>query len=465
MRSIFYAIGALLLVSCKSVLPVRDSSFGPVPPMRNLRQSGPQSPVIAPTRGRAVESVGKSDLDLSALVNIAFENNPETRRLWHLSRAADAQGKRAQSVFFPTVNISAAASRVRAETPGFNAACSTVYTCPSAELNYVLFTFGANTANARAAYQNLQAANFQYNRALQTVLYQVQRCYFELSAALAGAEANEADLKDATETFKVGEARLMTGLGDRQTFLRAKANMLQSQYALEAARAVVEIKRAALARAVGIRVSRDLRIAAGKLPEKLAPLNGEVQRMISQALQVRPDLLAMRAAVAAMEYGEKATRADLLPKAILSASGAATEYIHGTGTQAGNVSLALSWDVFDGNNRHYKLLEQRERRRAAVAAYRSAELEVAGDIWSQYHGYRSAFQRLEAAREMLTAATEAFQAVDASYRNGLSGLSDLLHAQGALATARASLVAAESDFSVSLAGLAYVAGTIEPFAS
>jgi outer membrane protein TolC len=412
-----------------------------------------------------VELVGKSDLDLSALVNIAFENNPETRRLWHLSRAADIQVKRAQSAFFPRVNVSTAVSRVRTENPGFERSCSTVYTCPAAELNYVLFTFGANTANARAAYQGLQAANFQYNRALQTVLYQVQRCYFELSAAFAAAEAGDANLKDATETLKMSEARLMTGLGDRQTLLRAKANVLQAQYALEAARAMVEVKRAALARVVGVRVSRDLRITAGKLPEKLAPLNGEVQRMISQALQVRPDLLAMRAAVAAMEYGEKAARADLLPKAILSASGAATEYTNGTDAQAGSISLALSWDIFDGNNRHYKLLEQREQRRAAVAAYRAAELEVAGDIWSRYHGYRSAFQRLEAAREMLTAATEALQAVDTSYRNGLSGLVDLLQAQGALATARASLVAAESDFSVSLAGLAYAAGTIEPFAN
>jgi outer membrane protein TolC len=257
----------------------------------------------------------------------------------------------------------------------------------------------------------------------------------------------------------------MTGLGDRQTLLRAKANMLQAQYALDAARAAVEVKRSALARAIGVRVSKDLRITAGKLPEKLVPLDGEVQRMISRALQVRPDLLAMRAQVAAMEYGERAARADLLPKAVLSASGAINDYDHVGITRTGNVSLGLSWDVFDGNNKHYKLLEQRERRRAAAVAHRSAELEVAGDIWSQYHWYRTAFQRLQAAREMLDAATEAFHAVDTSYRNGLGNLSDLLHAQGALAAARSSLVAAESDFSVSLAGLAYVAGTIEPFAN
>ncbi|MDR0727771.1 MAG: TolC family protein [Puniceicoccales bacterium] len=412
-----------------------------------------------------MELVGKSDLDLSTLVNIAFENNPETRRLWHLCRAAGAQEKAAKGVFFPAINISEATSRVRTKTSGAETIHSTISNCPSAELNYMLFTFGANMANARAAYQNLLAANFQYNRSLQTVLYQVQRCYFELSAAIAAAEANEADLKDATETCKVSEARLMTGLGDRQTFLRAKANMLQAQYALDAARAAVEIKRAALARVVGIRVSRDLRINPGKLPEKLAPLNGEVQRMISQALQVRPDLLAMRAQVAAMEYVEKAAWANLFPKAVLSASYTGPEHQHVGRTQTGNVSLGLSWDVFDGGSRYYRFLEQRERRRAAIAAYRSSELEVAGDIWSQYHGYRTAFQRLEAAREMLAAATEASQAVDASYRNGLCGLSDLLHAQGALAAARASLVAAESDFSVSLASLAYVAGTIEPFAN
>jgi outer membrane protein len=408
--------------------------------------------------------VGKSDLDLAALVNIAFENNPETRRLWHLCRVADAQGKQAQSVFFPAINIATAASRVRTEISGGNQTCTTVYNCPSIELNYMLFNFGANVANALAAHQNLLAANFQYNRSLQTILYQVQRCYFELNAALAAAEANGANLKDATETFKVCEARLMTGLGDRQTFLQAKANALQAEYALEAARAAAEVKRSALARVVGVHISEDFHIATGKLPKELTLLDGEVQRIISKALQVRPDLLAMRAQVMAMEYGEKATRSDLLPKVFLSASGAITDHGHVGSTQTGNVTMGLSWDLFDGNGRHYKLLEQRERRKAAMAAYHSAELEVAGDIWSQYHAYRSAFQRVQAAREMLDAATGAFQAVDASYRNGLSVFSDLLHAQGALAMARSSLIIAESDFSVSLAGLAYIAGTIEPFA-
>jgi outer membrane protein TolC len=396
-------------------------------------------------------------------MDIAFGNNPETRRMWHLSRVAAAQGKRAQSAFFPMVNLTAGTARVRTENPPYSAVYSTVSSYPAAELNYVLFTFGSNVANARAAQQNLLAANFQYNRTLQTVLYQVQRSYFELSAAMATTAASEANLKDATEALKMTEVRLMTGLGDRQTFLQAKANALQAQYALDAALALVEGKRAVLARVIGVRVSENFCIVPGKLPERLTLLDGEVQQMMSRALQGRPDLLALHAQLQAAEQGVKAAKADLCPKVVLSMSGALNNYAHSGSAETFKAFLGLSWDILDGGNRYYQIAEQKEKKQSMVAALQAAEVEVLGDIWTAYYGYRSAFQRVQAAREMLGAATEAFQAMDTSYRNGLCSFTDFLHAQGVLATARANLVAAESDFSITLAGLAYVTGSMDPF--
>jgi outer membrane protein TolC len=413
-----------------------------------------------------VDVVGKIDLDLAMLVEIGFENNPETRRMWQLVRATAAERNRTQSIFFPNVTLSSAVDWRQIKNTqlpdGKQEFHRVTFTYPSLQLSYVLFTFSGNFVNAQAAQENLLAANFSYNRSLQELLFSIQRSYFALSSAIASVEAAEENLRDATETLRLSEERLRIGLGDRQTYLQAKTGQLQSEHALAAACAEMECKRAALATAIGVRVTHDFRIIPSQLPQDLSELSGNVEEVISQAILRRPDLLAAHAKVRALQCKEKAAQRVRLPQLFLNLCGGFSEIRHGGGVDGEfATSINLSWNIFDGFAAHHKVREAHAQKRAAAEDLRREELRVAGEIWTYYHSFQCAHRRVLAAREWVTSAAESFRATELSYRNGLSSFMDLLNAQNVLATARQNRVAAENDFSVTLAGLANAAGSME----
>jgi outer membrane protein TolC len=185
--------------------------------------------------------------------------------------------------------------------------------------------------------------------------------------------------------------------------------------------------------------------------------------MIRKTLAMRPDLLAVNAQLLADEKLEKALARDLYPRLVASVEGCFSDQRHGTSLRNYGLSIGITWDVFDGFEKFHRSLRQREQRKISLANLQGAELRAAGEVWSQFFTYRSAWEQVKSARSFLEAAEESFAATEISHRNGLGSFIDLLNAQNVLASARENVVAAESLFSVSLADLAYVTGDLEQF--
>jgi outer membrane protein TolC len=420
--------------------------------------------ILAVEKNSSADLIGKVELDLTLLADVAFENSPETRRMWFLAQAAMAQKKRLGAAFYPSVSVDSSLGRQRLDNPlqsDSSADRVTVEIVPSLRLHYTLYTFGADRAIAAAAGHALSAANFQYNRSLQTLLFQVQSKYFALNSTLAARDARESNLHDATEVCRMAKARLEAGLGDRQTFLQAKASRLRARCQLEEAKAAIEVARAALAEVVGVRVSRDFRVLRSQLPEKIELLDWDVEQSVVTALALRQDLLAFHAQFQAMEQMERAVMRGFYPKIGIAFEGGRSHF-HGRGSgETFSLSASVSWDLFSGFDRCHRLLEQRAQGKVAFENMRAAGLRAAGEVWSQYFTYRSSFQRLRAARALIVASEEAFSAMEAAYRSGLSSFIDLLNAQNVLAASREGLVAAENSFSTSLVALAHATGSME----
>jgi outer membrane protein TolC len=402
--------------------------------------------------------VGQVDLDLALLVDMAFDNSPETRRLWHGARAAAARSRGAAAPLLPHVTASGAVTREWQEGHGQHSH-GTATAVPSLALTWRLFSFGSDLANVRAARCNLQAANLAHNRSLQTLLFRVQSTYFALSAAEATGEARAAALREAEELLALAESRFQAGLENRQNYLQARAVMLQARHGWEESLALVEQRRAALAEVVGVRVSSQFRIRRSQLPESVG-VTEEVEAMVSRALHCRPDLLALRAQLGAARAGERAARGALLPQLVGSLS-ADRLHIGGAGTEKDfSATLGLSWDLFAGFDRTARRMERREEVKMALESLRGAELRAAGEVWAAYQDHRAAVRQLESAKGLLAAADESFHACEIAYRAGLCPFYELLAVQNRFAAAREGLVAAECRFSLSLAALAHAGGDL-----
>ncbi|MDR0340607.1 MAG: TolC family protein [Puniceicoccales bacterium] len=461
-RRLPFLFSLFLLAGC--ALPLRERDVFRCEPIAVGTAPGNVPAGVLPPRPRgAGELIGTVDLDLALLTEIAFENSPEIRRSWQMAQVAAAQRGKALCAFVPTLSATGSATRQRIENPiqGGKPLSVTIFSEPSLHLNYVLFTFGATRAAADAFGRSLAVARFQYNRSLQTLLYRVQVAYFALDSALATLAVREVNLRDATELQNLEEIRMQSGLSNRQSLCQARAGVLRARGQLEAAQANVERARAALAEAVGVRISSAFRITRSQLPEKVEALDGDVEEMVAKALSMRQDLMAAHSQWQAARSWERAARDNFLPQLVISADGTLSDYRNFGRSKTFSASVGLSWDVFGSCGKSFQLREQRAQRRAAREGLRAAELQAAGEVWTQYFAYRSAHRQLLSGRALLEVAQESFSAAEIAYRSGLCGFLDLLSAQTALASARETLVAAENAFSTALAALAYAVGDLK----
>lgn len=448
-----------LLVGCSSIdsgVSKKDDVFWDPPAresqakQRQLQKYGDANFVPDPSG---------SALDLPMLLDIAFENNPSTKKSWQAARMAAAQSGKAASIFFPRITMSGVTEKSETNTLGLKNSATTFY--PAIEIQYSIFQFGGHTKYADAARQLLYAANYQHNRALQTLAYEVQRCYFALDSAEETVEASQRNLDDAFVAYDAAFIKNQAGLSNIQDFLQAKANRSHAEFDLENARAHVELARANLATAIGVPVSKAIQIVQSNDENDINDLDIDVQDLIGGAMQTRQDMLAQHSVVMAKKDMTWANSSKLLPELVIGGAGN-RKWFRGGNEHFNNFNVyaSLRWTIFDGFNNMYDIIEARAALKSAEQELKRMQLAIASDVWAKYYAFKSAIKQLSAARNYEQSAQESFDSIIIAYKEGLSSFGDLMAAQTQLASARKQTVVSKNNLAVAVVDLAYAMGIV-----
>jgi outer membrane protein TolC len=152
--------------------------------------------------------------DLPNLIDLAQQTNPETRVAWQATRAAAARLGIAEGAYLPTLGAIGMASY--AHLPDYDKMgpflVRTGVLEPLLRLDWLLLDFGRRTADLDNAAQTLLAANLQFNRKQQSVIFAVQKAYFSFDASRARVTARETALKAATVVEQATGIRSRSGL-------------------------------------------------------------------------------------------------------------------------------------------------------------------------------------------------------------------------------------------------------------
>lgn len=408
--------------------------------------------------------IGQTKLDLRMLIDIACENNPTVKRSWHLARSMEARYGQTKSAFYPTVVVSGRIDRSELNTPlGKDARQKSLSNSyyPSVEMHYSLFKFGGTRQSAEAAKNALYAANFQFDRTLQSIVHDVENSYFMLSSAEQTVIAKQNDLEDAKGAYESAFIRHQSGLINIQEYLQAKANKAQAEFELECALANVESNRANLAQLIGVRVSKDIEILHPIVRNNLKETDQSIDDLMAEVIKNRPDIKAAYFQVLSKKKLTKSIQTNMLPELIIGGSGNKKEYEHIKGSFDNfSVFAGLEWKIFDGFKNIYDIIESKENVRIAVQELRQTELQAQSEVWTYYFSFKSALKQLDTAKRFLASAEESFQSMKISYDSGLCKFTDLLTAQSCLANARQQLISSENNLLTNLSNLAYSTGGI-----
>lgn len=431
------------------------------------------SPTWADLRARRLDF--SKPLSMAELADIALQNNPSSRRAWNDARVAAAQVAQARGYFMPTLTGVGAVQRSRttayqdnAGTNNFNLSSDYLQYGPSLQLNYLIINFGGGrSAAVEQALQTVYAANYTFNRTLQTVLLAVQNSYFSVVSAQAGLDAAQAQVRDTQTALEAAQLRQASGVGRELEVLQAQAAHDQALLGLANIEGQVKTAHAALTQALGTPADVPVQIIAPTNDLPMAPSEQKLSRMMDEAIQQRPDIAALRAKLAASEAAITVAGAAQWPNLYASGKVSRDYYERWTGSFQPDSDwsfgggLSLQWTFFDG----LQTVNARRAAQAQAASVRSqlqqAELAAGTEVWNGYQTYTTALKKFQFSLAYLRSSQAAYDLALDSYKSGLKSMLDLLNAESQLAQARSQHISARQEAFTALANLAFFSGALE----
>ncbi len=408
---------------------------------------------------------------LPELVNIAEQNNPETRIAWENAKARAADLGISKAALYPVLAANALAQTIRNNTffaPEFYRQTTGTFS-PALTLDCTIFDFGRRTDEIAISRSNLLAANFQFNDTHRRLIFSVMAAYYRVLNSRGQEDAAEANLKNAETVQQAAEARLQAGLATLPDVLEARSAAAQADYDLQAAIGASEIAHGDLATALGLSPLSPLQVESIQdlvIPQDFADT---VEVSIDRALAQRPDLMQRVAELRAAKSEVKAAKSAYLPT--LSFDGAAglarsngqqdqMPAIYSSSQEFWNARLSLNWNLFDGFARESRLARARAETKQAASEVSAARDQVENDVWSAYSTARTALRQQKAAAALLAASSESYDAALQSYTYGVRSQIDVVSAQRALAAARTADVSARTQLLTGMAALAFQTGDL-----
>ena len=417
---------------------------------------------------------------LMTLVALALETNPETRASWENARVKAAEYGSIRSFWYPVISVSANLSLSRAIYPaGVKGSEADVMVAdfngifPSAQINYTLLDFGRRSSADAAAREILWIANLQFNRKIQTTVFEVQKNYFGLDTALGLYDASLAELELALTVVDAVEDRLAVGLATAPQLLFARQELAQAEFDVQSRISFIDDARSALLVAIGLPSTTPLEIDS--LVDMPLPgnLDFEVQTAINAALKDRPDLAAAVAGVRAAEAAVEFAKADFYPTVDFNGAVGWEQFVLKAQVNDGpfesqnyggmnyNVGLTGNWILFEGFELRNNLRQARAARRKAQAEVEALRIKAIGEVWDSYSDYLAAQRQYEFGVALVESSREAYDAMLASYDVGLATITELVASEKGLAASLAELVEIRGALLTASARVSYAIGSGE----
>lgn len=408
---------------------------------------------------------------LPELIDLAEQNNPETRVAWENAKIRAADVGIAKATLYPTLAAAVIAQSARYNVlfaPNYYRQTTETFS-PVFSLDYTVLDFGRRLQDVAISKDNLLAANFLFNDTHRKVIFQVMQAYYRLLNSKGQEDAAEATLKNAQTVLEAAEARLQLGLATLPDVLEARSAAAQADYDLQAALGATDIAHGELATALGISPTSPFQVESIQSLTIPSALTDTVEVSIDRALAQRPDLMQRVANLRAAGSEIKAAKLAYLPTLRLEGdAGLAKTYgvqdqmpgVYSSNQELWNARLSLSWNLFDGFARESRLARAKAEQKQTAAEIDALRDQIENQVWAAYSTARTALRQQKAAAALLAASTESYNAALQSYSYGVRSQIDVVSAQRTLAGARTADVNARTQLLTGIAALAFQTGDL-----
>jgi outer membrane protein len=391
---------------------------------------------------------------LAEAIKLSEQVQPRVVQATSNLETADARLRTSRAQYLPNVQLNSSGSNFKSGgpprfdpnsqqlVPGGSSSTS-LNTGLSASVD--LFTGFRRGADVRAARASTEAAGASLSDAKFQQRLETTNQFLAALAATRLRRVRDASVQRAEEQLKVSIARLHAGSATRSDSLRSLVTLGTARMQLIQADVDLASAEANLARLVGA----SGRVAAIDDSAYYHPVSAvDTAQLLTEARASSPQVQAARASFTASDATVKSAKSAYWPTLTLTGNtgfngSTSTDY---TLYNQRQVSLQLSWRLFDRFNREQQIAISESNRDLAAAQADESQRAVEANLIAQLANLDAAQARTEITTTSVAAATEDLRVVRERYRLGVATIVDVLTSQEALTQAEVDAVNARFDY-------------------
>lgn len=379
--------------------------------------------------------VSLGDSTLVRLLDMAERNNFNVLQTARRIEAARQAINEVRSGYFPTIGVNG--SWNKGQSSGRQAAVagpSAGYGYWSLGLNaqWEIDLFGRINANAAVAKDAYNATRAEYAGVMVTLASNIATTYINLRVSQEQLAVAKAHIQQQERMTQMTEARQEAGLGNMLEVNQSRVVLYSTQATVPGLEASIQTSINALA------------LLVGEYPDSIAPML-ERDRAIREShtafetgvpldlLRRRPDVVQAELQMARYAALTGVARKDFLPSLSISGSIGTVahdaKHLFGSHSMTYAVAPQLSWTLFDGLARNYRVAEAKANFEASVDQYNLTVMTAVEEVNNALAKYEAAQQSIEFYKQTIEASREALHMSIDRYKQGLAEYTAVVTAQ------------------------------------
>ncbi len=324
-------------------------------------------------------------------------------------------------------------------------------------LQQPLFTGFKLASSSDIAEYNYESQKQNYTKDEQQLILDIKNAYWNLfkvikvkSAVDENVDLINAHLTDIKNFFD-------QGLATKNDVLKVQVQLADAQLRQIDAKNNVELARNSLNNIIGLPLSTNTSVQSDvSVTEEAVP---DLERLIDEAMENRPELKAMDFQLKAGESGVTLAESNWYPQIYLTGNYyysrpnqrifPAEDKFQGTW----DVGVGLSWDIWNWLLTSDQTKEAEAQYEQVKDSYKGLKDGITLEVTQNYLNLLKAKEKVTTANQSVHQAEENYRVTDETFKNGLALNSDLLDAEFALMQAKTNYVQSLADYELAQANL------------
>jgi outer membrane protein TolC len=419
------------------------------------------SPASTPDTLKQAEAVTKQaepKTTLEQCIKTAFKIHPNLKAAIALKDASKSKVYQTKSVYFPQVSFTSIYSRSVIENPSSSTEVS-IYPQTRSEsdsyrstisMTQKIYDFGRTAFAVAVARDNLDAANYEILSVADEIILNIRSFYYSSVAANKILEVSKESVNQQELHLKQAKGFYQVGRRSKIEVTKAEVDLANAKLTLIKSENDTKLAKAKLANAIGMTGSFDAPLDDAI---EFVELKLEFDKAIELASKHRPELLKMIAQENSYKNKIYQAKASWYPTLNSNAAYGYTNNRFAFNRIAWGWGVSLDFDIFDGGNRDYSIIESQDNLRYISATRERLWQQIYLEVQEAYLKLEESRRSIEVLEKTLDQATENFKLAQGRYEVGVSDNLEFTDARLALQEAKNNLIKSILDYFIARAKL------------